>query len=235
MELGRLIDILKPKAVLSGDFRSEVAEQEVKRWEEAYLGRSLFQDVYVALLALRNDPSKKVYATLVVDPWSVRIDIPLADHTPEETLIQQAYETTIFGEIDPEKYRPFATGEFTRGYLLALLNRKTAGVSPDDTPEWFYTTFGVKHLEPYGDLYIGSHGGQGTYGYTHNATIEWRKSRTQVIIGMSTLAALDFAKVTQRSLPHMSVTPLPVDVYLEDVQSTLKFLPRDWEPAGKTS
>lgn len=230
MEFGRQFGLLRPKTVPSGDPKSEVTEHEAKRWEEAFLGRSLFQqDVYAVLLALRNDPSKKIYASLVVDPYRVSIDIPLVDHTPQETLIQQAYKTTFFGEVVPEKYHAFATDEFTRDHLLALLNRKIAGVSSDETPDWFYTTFNVKHLKPYGSLYIGSHGGQGTYGYDYNATIEENRPRTSEITGKSAISATEFAQATHRSLPHISVNPLHVDAYLQEVQSTLKFLPRDWE------
>ena len=46
---------------------------------------------------------------------------------------------------------------------------------------------------------------------------------------MAELSAIDFAQATQRSLPHIIVDPLPVEAYLQDVQSTLRFLPRDWK------
>lgn len=235
MEFGRRIGLPQPKNAPSGDPKSEVAEHEIRKWEEAFLGKSLFQqDEYAVLLVLRSDPSKRLYGSLVVDPRRVLIDIPLVDHTPEEALARQVYETTFFGEVDPEKYRATATKEFTREHLLAFLNRKAAGVFPGETPDWFYTTFGVKHLEPYGSLYIGSHGGQGTYGYDYNATIESRR-RAGEVAGKSVISAIDFAQTTQRSLPHIRVTPFPVDGYLQEVRSTLKFLPRDWDlPAGKS-
>lgn len=229
MEFGRRIGLLRPKMASSGDPKSEMAEYEVKRWEEAFLAKSLLQeDVYAALLALRCDPSKKVYASLAVGPRRVSIDIPLKDQTPQKTLVQSAYETTFFGEVNPEKYRAFATGEFTRDHLLAMLNRDTAGVSVDEAPGWFYTTFGVEHLKSYGSLYIGSYGGQSAYGYDYNATIE-NRTRTSEVTGRSAISAIDFAQATQRSLPHISVSPLPIDAYLQQVQSALKFIPRDWE------
>lgn len=229
MEFGRRFGLLRPKTVPSGDPKSEVTEYEAKRWEEAFLGKSLFQqDVYALLLALCNDPSKKIYASLVVDPLKPYIDIPLIDHTPQDVLARRAYMTTFFGEVVPEKYHAFATDEFIRDHLLALLNRKTAGVSPDEVSKWFYTTFRLEHLKRYGPIYIGSHGGANTYGYDHHATIE-SSSQADGVKGMTTRAAVDFAKVVQRSLPHLIVEPLPIDTYLQDVQSTLKFLPRDWE------
>lgn len=219
MEFGRRIGLL-PKP--------EGSEYEVKRWEKAFLGKSLFQqDVYVALLALRDDISKEVHVLVNTDHNRVFIDIPLIDHTPDNKLAQQAIGTTFFGEVVPEKYRAFATNEFNSEHLLAFLNRTAADVLPDEVTGWFYTTFGVEHLKRYGSVYIGSHGGMGTYGHDYNATIE-SISATDSVKGTTPGAVVDFARVVQRSLPHLRVEPLPVDTYLQSVQSTLKFLPKDW-------
>ncbi|MCL4365746.1 hypothetical protein M1437_00785 [Patescibacteria group bacterium] len=236
MKLERLRELLGLKTVPSSDSRAEVAKLEIRRWEEAFLGKSLLeQDRYAVLLALRSNPSQRVYASLAIDSSRVLIDVPLEDHTPQEILAQRAYETTFFGQEDPEKYRAFATEEFTHRRLLALLNRTTAGVSPDETFDWFCGTFGVRNLNSYGSVNIISHGGKGNYGYSFGVWIE-NAAQIDAIAGRGIASAIDFAEATQKSLPHIRVNPLPIDAYLQDVQSTLKFLPRDWElRAGKTS
>lgn len=215
-----------PRSETSPEVKSTVAHSDVgtEAWERAYLGKSLSRDVYCATLALSADNSKEVYAFMIADPLRVSLDIPLVDHTPQDTLLQEASETTFFGKVVPKRYRAFATNEFTRHHLLAFLNRKKAGVLPDEVPEWFYTTFGVKHLEEYGSVYLHSHGGAGKYGQNHCATIE-RSSPADHVDDMTTRMAIDFAKVIQESLPHLSVEPLPVKAYLQDLQSTLQFLP----------
>ncbi len=63
MEFGRqigLLGLLRPKTAPNRDTESGVTEHEIKSWEEAFLGKSLFrQDAYAVLVVLRSDPSKK--------------------------------------------------------------------------------------------------------------------------------------------------------------------------------
>lgn len=229
MELLRRFRALRPEALPNPEPPVAPTDVDTEAWEHAFLGRYWFQgNVCCATLALRSDDSKKAYAYMSVSPRRVSLDIPLLDHTPQETLLQKAYETTFFGEVVPERYRAFAKDEFNRDHLLAFLNRKKAGVSPDEVLEWFYATFGVKHLKKYGSIYLSSHGGVNRYGYDYFATIE-RSSTADSVDDITTRAAIDFANDVQKSLPHLSVEPLPVDAYLQDLQSTLKFLPRDWD------
>ena len=209
---------------------SEILEEELKNWESAFLGKEEFwtEQAYLASLALRREPSIKIYALLRSNPLRTIIDIPLNDPTPQEILAREAYlGTTVFGEIDPEKYRAFATNVYTRDHLLALANRQTAGVKSEKVDEWFYTAFGVEHLKQYGGIYIGSTGGLGEYGHHFNVTIE-NKNRERGVKDTSITTAVDFAKVAQQSLPHITINPLPVDTYLQDMRSQLKFLPQDW-------
>ncbi|MBI2034669.1 MAG: hypothetical protein HYT11_02955 [Candidatus Levybacteria bacterium] len=210
--------------------RTENSDEEAKKWEPAFLGKDLYgRSRYVASLALRDDQSKKVYALVNTDFGEVMMDIPLNDPIPKEVLVQQAYlSSTVFGEIDQEKYRDFATNSY-RDHLLALLNREMAGVSSEDVAKWFYTTFGIERSKKYGKICICSHGGLGKYGYDFNVMMVESNDRTNDVNGMTTRAVADFTHVVLRSLPYVSLKPLPVDVYLQDVESTLKFLPKDWE------
>lgn len=229
MELARRFGLLKPQTLPRTESKAECTEIEISRWEQAYLGKSLFrQDVYTTSLALHGENTRKVYALMIADLFHVHIDIPLVDHTPPGRLSQQAYETTFFGEVIPEKYRAFAIDGLSRNGLVAFLNRKTADVSLDEISGWFYTTFGVEHLKNYGSIYIGSHDGRNTDGYDYSATIE-SSSRQGSVGGVTIESVVNFSRIVRRSLPHLNVEPLPVDAYLQDLQSTLKFLPKDWE------
>ncbi|MEK7605428.1 MAG: hypothetical protein AAB478_02770 [Patescibacteria group bacterium] len=214
---------------------SEVLDQERKQWEAAYIGRDfLGKREYLLSLALRDDPLKRIYAALGINDLGAEIDIPLTDLTPQEELARDAYlKATFFGEVDPDKYHEFATDSFTKDHLLALLNRNAAGVQPGDVTDWFHTTFGVTHLERYGSVYIGSHGGLGEYGYDHNATISPLKRdhdsrQRDETEEMSMGKAIDFAHVVRKSLPHIDMVPLAIPTYLQDAQDALQFLPRDW-------
>lgn len=218
IELARELGLLSPKTLPSAYHTEGI------KWEPAFLGTNMFQrEVYLASLALQGATPKRAYAFMITNGYSTSIDVPLIDPTPDDRLAQQAYETTFFGEVDPERYRTFATNEFTREHLLASLNRTQAGVSPDEVHTWFYTTFGVEHLGRYGSVYIGSHGGRDSF----NATIE-SIPHANTSEGNATRAAAQFADFVERSIPQLSVEPLPVETYLQDIQNTLKFLPRDW-------
>ena len=223
MGIERIFKSTRPEAAPSAELKSEI-----KKWKEAsFDGPICLRGEYAILLSLRSDSSKKVYASLVVYPSRVNIDIPVMDNTPQEELIKSAYDTTFFGEVDPEKYREFATGPNRRS-LLAFLNRTKAGVTSNETPQWFYATFGLKSQGPYDSVYIGSSGGIGNYGYESSITIGG-SSETDDIAGNEEISAIAFAQMTQKSLLNIIVTPLSIDRYLEDIQSTLKFLPKDWE------
>jgi hypothetical protein len=213
----------------------EISEEERKQWETAYLGKDfLGKREYGVSLTLHDNPSIRVFAAISTDSLGVEIDIPLIDRTPEQELLNEAYlNTTLFGEIDPEKYRSFATEEYKKEQLFAFLNRKMAGVEIDDVPDWFYSTFNMDHFERYGAVHISSHGGGGEYGHDFNATINPinrssdynRRDETQEA---SIQRANDYVQTVRQSLPHIDVKPLPVKSYLQDVQDTLRFLPRDW-------
>jgi hypothetical protein len=213
-----------------GEITAEVREQ----WEAAYLGKNfLGKREFIISLTPHDDPSKRVYGAVGVD-WDVDIDIPVTDPTPQEELLTEAYlNATLFGEIDLDKYRGFATDEFKKDELLAFLNRSRAGVASDDVPTWFYNTFHVDHLEKYGSVYIGSHGGAGEYGYDYTVTISplqrsLDSDRRDETAETSIQRANNYVQVVRESLPGIDITPLPVDEYLQDVQNTLRFLPRDW-------
>lgn len=215
--------------------RSEALDQERKQWEAAYIGRDfLGKREYLLSLTLRDDPSKKIYAALGTNDLGAEIDIPLTDPTPQEELSRDAYlKATFFGEVDPEKYHEFATDSFRKDHLLVLLNRNAAGVDPDGVTDWFHTTFGVTHLDRYGSVYIGSHGGAGKYGYNHTATISPLKRdhdsrQREETDEMSEQKAIEFAHEVSKSLPHIDVVPLAIPTYLQDAQNALQFLPRDW-------
>jgi hypothetical protein len=108
--------------------------------------------------------------------------------------------------------------------MFAFLNRTSAATSSHhETPNWFYRTFGVEHLEPYRTVFIGSHGGHDTF----NATIENRRLQG-VTPEITAQSVSHFTQEIQRSIGHITINPLPVDTYLNELQSKLKFLPRDW-------
>lgn len=202
----------------------ERVEEEAKKWEQAHLGRNIYWgEMHLAFLVLRSDPTKRVYTSLLsgLQNDSFFTAIPLIDHTPQDRLAEEAYlRSTFMGEVDPEKYRAFATGEFNSDKLLAFLNRENAGVSPDDITKWFYKTFGLGHQKQYGPVSIGSQGGMYPDGLHYNVTIEGRRKMVATAAG--------FAQVVEKSLPQISLSPLPVETYMQDLQSALKFLPRDW-------
>lgn len=206
-------------------------EEKIKEWEQAYLGRHSYRgDVFVASLALHRDPASRIYAYLRNSFLGDRVsaDIPLIDHSPISRLVENAYlGLTLFGEIDPEQYRAFATNEFNCDPLLVFLNREKAGVAPDDTTKWFYKTFGLEHQRRYGSVYVGSHGGMLMDGLRFNVTI-MRRSTIEAKEEDATRSVAAFAQVVEGSLPHISVNPMPVETYLQELQSALKFLPRDW-------
>ena len=222
-------------AVQSETRTSEVLDQERKQWEAAYIGRDfLGKREYLLSLSLRDDPSKRIYATLGITDLGAEIDIPLTDLTPQEELARDAYlKSTFFGEVDPDKYHEFATDSFTKDHLLALLNKNAAGVQPGNVTDWFHTTFGVTHLERYRSVYISSQGGLGEHGYYYNATIsplkrDYDSRLRDETDEMSMQKAIDFAHEVRKSLPHIDVVPLAIPSYLQDAQDALQFLPRDW-------
>lgn len=208
----------------------EVNTGERERWDAALLGPTFFKDgyEYVTTLALRSDPTKKVYALLKTNSLGAGIDIPLIDDTPDEKLVEDAYlRSTFFGDIDPGKYYGFATEPHSRNIFLAFLNRKIAGVPPKGVEQWFYDTYDMKHGEEFRSVYISSHGGSGT----HNADIRARR-REDEIRGVTTEDAIAYAQVVRKSLPHIDLNPIPIVSYLDDLQSALKFLPKDWDLAA---
>lgn len=201
---------------------------DTAKWKEAYLTRSSIPEgyTYAALLALQADPSKRLYTQLQVQDTRVFLDIPLIDRSPNRTLAERAYaEATFFGEVDQERYRRFATDTFRSEQLFALLNRESAGVGNAEIATWFYTTFRVEHLKPYGDLFVGSHGGSTTF----FATLE-NRNRMPTPLEDPTVLAAAFGRKVLESLPHVSLNPLPVNSYLQDLQPALRFLPKDWYP-----
>lgn len=225
---------MRRKNQLSGT-SPEVALQDPRQlWESANAGKDfLGRNSFLVLLGRRDDPTKMIYATLEVGRLGVRIDIPLVEHTSEEELRQSVnLHPTLWGDIDPEGYRK-ATETFTREAVLAALNRRvTDADTPGDVPARFYDMLGISHGEAYGSVLIGSHGGLATHGYDFNATIEpLPRELLNDLKGLPEAAqvdaALGYAQFVEASLPHLTVSPLPVDSYIQDVQATLQFLPRD--------
>ncbi len=214
---------------------SEEASQEPRElWQSAFAGTDfLGTKAFLVLLALRDDPTKIIYATLEIGGLGARIDIPLEEHTSEEELRRSInLHPTLWGGTDPDGYRE-ATETFSRGRLLASLNRTTTGAdTPNHVPARFYGMLHISHGEVYGAVHVGSHGGSTQRGYDFNATLEpmlgeFRNDSIRASEGVQIDQAMAFGQLVQASLPHLTVTPLPVDTYLQDVQATLQFLPRD--------
>jgi len=212
----------------------EVLSDDMWEWEQSRLGEELFsgRECFLASLSLSGDPSKKLYTYVKTDELMIELDIPLTDTTPIDVLLQRTYrQTTQLNDIDPDRYRTFATAYGNRDQLLAYLNRATAGVSPDDVPSWFYDTFSVDHREQYGDVYISSHGGQRTYGYDFHATIRSMKRFTE-IDDDRVEAAREYAQVIRKSLPTLNLTPVQISHYLHELQSALPIFPQIGEYDG---
>jgi hypothetical protein len=110
MELERKFAVIRSGDVPVSIMAVTTPESEPKKWEAAYLGRSFIQQhMYAAILARRDEPSLRAYGMVIADPFRIAVDIPLVEPTPNETLLQKAYQTTFFGDIDQEKYHAFAT------------------------------------------------------------------------------------------------------------------------------
>ncbi|SRR5260221_3074391 len=222
--------------LLSGIDPREASQDQRQLWQSAYAGTNFLDTKsYLVLLALRDDPTKKIYATLEIGRLGVKIDIPLEEHTPQVELLNEAYlHSTFFGEIDPERYREHATETFTAEKLLAFLNKTSTGAdTPNDAPSRFYDMLNLSHGRDYGLIHISSHGGSTRRGYDFNATIEpmlreFHADLTDASEEKQINNAQGFTHLVQVSLPHMTITPLPVETYLQDVQNALRFLPRDW-------
>lgn len=225
MEIFRSYRALKPLATGGGVLTAE----EAMKWQGASLGPGFLRsERYAAMLTRQSDPSVKVYGTVINNKDRITLDIPLMEHTPVEVLRQQAAEATFFGEIDPDKFRTFVTGDFITDKLLAYLNRTQAGVLPEAVPAWFHKAFGLEHLEHFSNFYIGSHGGSSTYGYTHHATIEPKLPR-RLRGGRDYAGPHDFTEAAQQSIPHLRISPLPVETLMQGVQATLQFQPQYWK------
>ncbi|HVZ58639.1 MAG TPA: hypothetical protein VG935_02705 [Patescibacteria group bacterium] len=219
----RVIEVLDNNEVLD--------LEETKKWEAAYFGENIFHTQgYAVTLSPSEDLAHTIYASLEQKTYGTEIDIPLVDPTPDSDLVTAAYKSsTFFGELDPDKFRQFATNWSRKEQLLAFLNRQTAGVPEDDIIRWFLATFDVKHNQNYGDVYISSHGSWNS----DNLTISpRRRERNPFNRGyspdMSSLVAHRYAQVANASLPQMDITPLAINDYLRTVQDTLHFLPQDW-------
>ncbi len=218
--------------------RKEMTDEVYAQWESAYLGRHWYTREFLVSLSRKNDSSIRAYATLELNSHGHdKIEIPLSDPTPERVLVENAYKNaTFFGEVDPEKYQSFATDEFNKKELLAFLNRSIAGVSPAEYPDWFGETLDVAVLQKYGPFYISTHGGVCEYGYDHNATILLRElgNRRGISIEPETKVesitrAHDFTNMIENVIPHIDVAPLSTTMYLDELQSHLRFLPQDWD------
>src|SRR5258708_5418410 len=85
----------------------ESSQDQRKLWQSAYAGMDfLGTKAFLVLLALRNDPTNRIYATLEVGGLGVKIDIPLRDPTPKEELRQRvSLQPTLWGGVDPGGYR----------------------------------------------------------------------------------------------------------------------------------
>lgn len=226
--IGKRLGLLPSPAVVTGEVLT-APEIEALKWEEASLGPGFMRrERYAALLTRRDNPASKVYASLEVHPSRLTLDIPLSEDTPEEILRHQAYLTTFFGDIDPVMFRSFATADFTAGKLMAFLNKKTAGTYPKTSTDWFHKSFGVNLHDRSGDYFIGSHGVRTEHGFNHNETIE-RSSSFRSNEEPDIQSVIAFARGAENAFRHLSITPLPVETYLQDIQSTLKFLPKDWK------
>lgn len=211
-------------------------EVPTNRWSETQLESDLFyrEGPCLGVLSTNDGSEKKVYTMLTrfgLTEYSAGVDIPLKEPTPTNILVEQAYlNSTFFGEIDPEKYRKYALNPYNASDLLAFLNRTEAQVESDEMPQWFYENFQVEHLESYGRMYIGSHGGSSKFGHTFNATIEYNSNKDNG--GKSIVEeAVAISRDINRSFsgPHIELSPLPVNDYLDILQTTLKFCPQDWE------
>jgi hypothetical protein len=203
--------------------RFEDCESESAKWERAYIGKDIYRGHrYLTLLTLSTDPSKAVRASLNLKEDRVFIDIPTRDSFPDTVLFDQAYNTTLFGEIDREQFRNYGLDPYRVDHLLSYLNRKAAGVENEDSPNWFYSTFALEHAQSYGNICISSHGGQSNF----NITIERKLNSVERALNVA--IETSFWDRARTSLPHINFTPWSVDAYLEEVVSTLKFLPKDW-------
>lgn len=209
-------------------------EEERLDWESALLVdgsryRHLWEgehssNVYATKLSVRDNPAASFYTYLRFSGDRPSVDIPLYDSRgTKEQLVEEFYTSaTFFGEIDREKFEELATYEYALDKIMAYMNQQLVGASHDQTPEWFYDTFGVDHLLGSKDAYIGSHGGRDSF----SATIEldFRNRSKDALIDPDT-----FVQKTNAAFPHLMLSPLPKAEYLQAIESTLPFLPKDWD------
>ncbi len=210
----------------------ELSEEERRQWEESYLGRSFIGDYeYSMMITLKDNNDLVSFGFLRTNPSRVAIDIPLAGDIAYEELINKAYaEGTFFGEVDPEKFKEFATESFTKNELLVLLNRNYSGVESDEDSDWFFEKFQLDHNKSYKDVAVSSHGGGRSF-YAEiipNIAFKFASRHFHETYEESKFRASNYRNVTQKSLPHLTITPLPVDSYLQLVEDNLPFLPRNW-------
>lgn len=220
---------------LHGANSREVPKDQRQLWQSAHAGTNfLGTNEYLVLLASRTNPKKKIYAVLELGSLGAQIDIPLEEHTPGDELRNSVnLHPTLWGDIDPEGSHE-ATETYTKEKLLAFLNRTSTGAdTPNGVPGKFYDMLNLRHGERYGSVFISSHGGSTRRGYNFNATIEpilreFHDDLKYASEEVQMAKAHEFTQLVEASLPHLTVTPLPVDEYLGEVRQALRFLPRDW-------
>ena len=203
---------------------SEHEQRESQAWQEAELTQDYNGPIYAATLAAEESDGNPVSVVAYVRADSLGrfvVNIPTRDETPVETLVNSFYqEATFFGEIDPERFETMATDWRHIEQLMVLMNRQAANVGINQNSNWFYNNFGVDHLMPYGEVYIGSRGGPDHF----IVTIEQHDHQRDAWANLTHLE-----QSVNESLPHLSFSPVPKKAYLQKVPSVLPFLPRDWE------
>lgn len=219
-----------------GGMSSGESLQELRQmWQSADVGTDfLGTRSFLVSLALRDEPTKMIYATLELGSFGPQVDIPLAEHTSEEELRHSVnLHPTLWGDIDPAGYSN-AIGISSREKLLAFLNRTaTAASTPSDVPAGFYDMLGISHGEAYGAIHVGSHGGRTASGYNFNATLESLYQREfdpgarHTPEDVQVDQAMNFAALVEASLPHLTITPLSIDRYIEDARVALEYIPRE--------
>jgi hypothetical protein len=196
----------------------EQLESEHRLWGESLLTTEYDgSPLMAATLSVCGAPEDTLYTYVRYHsdiPFAV---IPLHNSMSDQELINRLYVgTTFFGKVDDKPFKDLTTTPLMIDPLMAFLNKKALGERE------FYTAFDVRHLEPYGDVYIGSQGGA----HTFRATIDLRKR-------MGVIAPAELASKVSLSLPHLTLEPLSKDKYLEAIR-TIPFLPEDWNIQKET-
>lgn len=204
-------------------------EEEKLDWKSARLAtdeymRESGHGIYATTLGLRDNPDMTFFSFVRFhNDGMPYVEIPLSSPKGiKKDLVEEFYTSATFmGEVDDEKFEDVATSQNKLDGIMTYLNQTVAGVSSDQTFRWFYDVFRVDHLDRRGEVYFSCHSAADSF----NATIELDNHRWS-----DDLEDLDaFVRKISVTYPHLKFEPLSKDDYLKAIETTLPFLPKDWD------